>query len=142
MEKPLATKNLGGRPRFPGETREQLVQFYVTKAHYERLKDYAAQAKLRGVSTFLTALVEPIIEGKMQIAAAVRSITRLQAAMEKNGIRFVFNARIVIDATRDMFAPPASIPDDVEDISRLIADLESLVAELKTQQPTQPNNNK
>jgi hypothetical protein len=134
MEKPPATKNLGGRPPFPGEKREQLVQFYVTKVHYEKLKTYASQAKLRGVSTFLTALVEPIIEGRMQIAAAVRSITRLQTAMEKNGHKFLFNARIVIDSTRDMFAPPAPIPDDVEDISRLIADLESLVAELKTQQ--------
>ena len=142
MEKPPATKNLGGRPKFPGETREKLVQFYVTKRQHDQLKDYAGRVKLRSVGMFLTALVEPILEGKMQVAAAVRSITRLQKAMEKNGHKFEFNARIIIDSTRDLFAPPAPIPDDVEDISRLIADLESLVAELKTQQPTQPNNKK
>jgi hypothetical protein len=76
------------------------------------------------------------LDGGLQVAAGVRSITRLQRAIEKNGNKFHINPRMILEATRDMFAPPPPLPDDVEDISRLIADLESLVAELKTQQPT------
>lgn len=129
-----------GRPPVPGDKRDKLVQFYLTQKDASRLALCVEAGKFKGVSTFLTALVEPILQGGLSIQSAARSVNRLQKHMERNGAGIGVNWKIIRDATRDLFAPPPPLPDDVEDLSQLKADLRALLAELEKQ--TEPNNTK
>lgn len=129
-----------GRPPVPGEKRTRLVQFYLTEKDASTLQRCVDEGKFKGMSTFLTALVEPILQGGLSVQAAARSVNRIQKHMEANGAPFGLNAKILKEAMRDMFAPPPPIPDDVEDLSKLKSDLRALLAELERQ--TEPKTNK
>jgi hypothetical protein len=131
-----------GRRPVPGEKREKLVQFYLTKVDAEQLSEYVQQGKFKGVSTLLTALCEPIIQGGLSVQAAARSVSRIQKFMEKNGAPCGINGRVILDAVRDLFAPPPPIPDDIEDLSQLEADLEEALEEVRTKRKQQTNNQK
>jgi len=128
-----------GRPPVPGDKRERLVQFYLTKVDAERLVTMATQGGFKGTSTLLTALVEPIIHGGFSVEAAARSVNRLQKHMERNGAKFTVTLKSLFQSGRDLFAPPPPIPDDVEDLSQLKADLRALLAELENQTTTKPS---
>jgi len=135
-------KNIGGRPPVPGDKREKLVPVYLTRATAEKLRRYAELGKFKGTSTLLTAILEPIIDGGLSVQSAARSLNRVQNFMMKNGAPFTASLKNIMDAGRDLFAPPPAIPDDVEDISQLKADLRALLAELEKQTETQTNNTK
>lgn len=127
-------KKPAGRKPVPGEKREKLVQFYLTETDSKQLTKYAVElGKFKGVSTLLTALVEPIIQGGFSVQAAARSVIRIQRFMEKNGAPVGVNGRVILDAFRDLFAPPPPIPDEPEDVSQLKADLRALLRELEGQ---------
>jgi hypothetical protein len=135
-------KNVGGRPPVPGDKREKLVPCYLTKATAEKLRKYAEAGGFKGTSTLLTAIVEPIVEGGLSVQSAARSLNRVQKYMEKNGAPFGVSWKILKEAGRDLFAPPPPIPDDVEDLSRLKADLRALLAELENQTEPQTTSKK
>ena len=124
-------KKTAGRPPVPGEKRTKLVQFYLTESDAARLANFAKIGGFKGVSTFLTALNEPIIQGGLAVRAAARSMNRIQKFMENNGTKFGVKSGDLFEAVRDLFAPPPPIPDDVEDLSQLKADLRALLAELE-----------
>ncbi len=136
MNKPM------GRPVTPGDKRDKLVSFYLTKVDAERLKRFADKGGFKGTSTLLTALIEPIIHGGLSVQSGCRSINRVQKFMKDNGSPMTVNGRILMEAIRDMFAPPPPIPDDVEDLSQLKADLRALLAELEKPTENQPTNEK
>jgi hypothetical protein len=129
-------KNVGGRPPVPGDKREKLVPCYLTRSTAEKLRKFAEFGGFKGTSTLLTAIVEPIIDGGLSVQAAARSLNRVQKFMEKNGSPFGVSWKILKEAGRDLFAPPPPIPDDVEDLSKLKADLRALLAELENQTTT------
>lgn len=131
-------KKPSGRPPTEGDKRDKLVSFYLTQVDAQKLRKFANNGGFKGTSTLLTALVEPIIHGGFSIQSGCRSINRIQKFMKDNGAPMGVNGRILMEAIRDMFAPPPPIPDDVEDISQLKADLRALLAELEkpTQKPT------
>lgn len=126
-------KNKGGRPPLPGEKRNRLAQFYLTVADYGTVEKAAAAGGFRGVGSFLTALVEPIVQGGISVLSASRSVVRIQRRMEKGGARFEASPRSFVGAVRDMFAPPPPIPDEPEDLYQLREDLRVIQLQLETQ---------
>lgn len=135
-------KNIGGRPPVPGEKRDKLVAFYLTQVDYATVAKAASLGGFKGASTLLTALVEPIVHGGLSVEAAARSVNRIQRQMELKGVKFTVSLASLLKSGRDMFAPPPPIPDDVEDISQLKADLRALLAELEKPTENQPTSNK
>lgn len=129
-------KNVGGRPAVPGDKRDKLVAFYLTKVDFATLAKAASAGGFKGTSTLLTALVEPILHGGLSVEAAARSVNRIQKHMESNGAKFSVSIASLIKSGKDLFAPPPPIPDDVEDLSKLKADLRALLAELENQTTT------
>jgi hypothetical protein len=134
------TKNVGGRPPVPGDKRDRLTQFYLTQVDYDRLQKFASEGGFRGISTLLTALIEPVVQGGLSIAAAARAINRLQKYMQANGAEFHTSPAHILHTARDLFAPPPPISEDIEDLSRLKQDLRNLLDELEKQ--TQPKTKK
>jgi len=135
----MAPKKTAGRPAVPGDKRDKLTAFYLTPSDFEKLRKCADIGGFKGTSTLLTAIIEPIIQGGFSIASAARALNRVQKYSEANGLKFDVSWRAVVEGARDLFAPPPPIPDDVEDLSQLKADLRALLAELekpKTKQPT------
>lgn len=126
-------KNKGGRPPSPGEKRTRLVQFYLTVADSVILEKAATAGRFRGVSTLLTALVEPILQGGLSVASAARSVVRVQRRMVEAGARFGAAPRAFVDAVKDFFAPPPPIPEEPEDLIQLREDLRVVLAELETE---------
>jgi hypothetical protein len=128
-------KNRGGRPPFPGDTREQLVQFYVTKRDATTLRILATAAGLRGVGTVLCALVEPIVQGGFSVVSAGRSVVRLQRLVQKRsgGRSFAPAVSALFEGVRDLFAPPPPIPDEPEDLLKLRDDMRAALAELESE---------
>jgi hypothetical protein len=57
--------------------------------------------------------------------------------MEKNGAPMGVNGRVILEAVRDLFAPPPPIPDKIEDLSQLEADLEEALEEVRTKRKQQ-----
>lgn len=135
-------KKPSGRPVIPGDKRDKLVSFYLTQVDAEKLRSYAESGGFKGTSTMLTALIEPLIHGGLSIRSGCRSINRIQKFMENNGVKTSVTGKILMEAVRDLFAPPPPIPDDVEDISQLKADLRALLAELEKPTENQPTSNK
>lgn len=135
-------KKPSGRPVTPGDKRDKLVSFYLTQVDAEKLRSFADRGGFKGTSTMLTALIEPLIQGGLSIQSGCRSINRVQKFMENNGVKTSISGQILIDAVRDLFAPPPPIPDEVEDISQLKADLRALLAELEKPTENQPTNEK
>lgn len=129
-----------GRPPTPGENRDKLVSFYLTKTDWDILSKVAKEGGFRGTSTLLVSLVEPILQGGFSIQSACRSVNRIQKFMEGNGVKFGMRWDDLFSFGRDLFSPsspPPPIPDDIEDLSRLKADLRALLAELENQtEPT------
>ncbi len=113
------------------------MQFYLTKVDADQLLEYVRQGKFKGTSTLLTALVEPIIQGGLSVQSAARSVSRIQKFMEKNGAPMGVNGRVILEAVRDLFAPPPPIPDKIEDLSQLEADLEEALEEVRTKRKQQ-----
>jgi hypothetical protein len=139
-------KKTNGRPPVEGDKRSKLVAFYLTLNDHHTLKDLAAKGGFKSTSSLLTALVEPVIQGNLALRSAVSAITRVQRFMESNGAKFGASLSDVKDGVLQLIwsAPPPVIPDDVEDISQLKADLRALLAELEKQgnQTKQPTNHK
>jgi hypothetical protein len=126
-----------GRPEVPGDKRDRLVQFYLTQNDAALLEKMVEKGKFRGISTFLTALVEPILQGGLSVESAARSVVRIQQFMVKNGAEFEVNWKHIFQTTRDLFAPPPRIiPDEPEDLSQLKQDLRDLLEQLENQTKT------
>jgi 3-methyladenine DNA glycosylase AlkC len=96
--------------------------------------------KLKGMSTLLTALVEPILQGGLSVESAVRSVRRLQRRLEDKGTKLNVDWSSLLETARDLFAPPPMIPDDLDnqDLSQLEQDLEALLADVRNQKNKQP----
>jgi len=135
-------KKPSGRPVTPGDKRDKLVSFYLTQVDAETLKSLADKGGFKGTSTLLTALIEPIIHGGFSIHSGCRSINRVQKFMENNGVKTSISGQVLMEVVRDLFAPPPPIPDDVEDIFQLKADLRALLAELEKPTENQRTNEK
>lgn len=127
-----------GRPPVQGDKRDKLVSFYLTKVDSEKLKKFADLGGFKGTSTLITALMEPIIHEGLSVQGAARAVNRVQKYMERNGVKFTVTFRELLKTGRDLFGPPSPIPEDIEDISQLKADLRALLAELENQTETQP----
>jgi len=137
------TKSKGGRPVSPGEKRTRLVQFYLTEPDYATLCKAATAGAFKGVSTLLTALVEPILQGGLSVSSAGRSVVRVQRRMEKSsGARFEASPRVWLAAARDLFAPPPPISEQPEDLIQLCQDLRACLAEVESEIARQPKTKK
>lgn len=139
----------GKRGPIPGthEKRTRLVGFYLTPTDYIALDDMRTKGGFKSVSSVVTAIVEPLIQDRLSVMSAVRSITRIQRFMTERGGRFDASLKDVRDGMLNLFTPPPPIiPDDddpekaAEYLSQLKADLRALLAELEN--PTQPDNTK
>lgn len=136
------TKPRTGRPIAPGEKRTKLVAFYLTETDFASVKDYAERGGFKSTSRLIAALVEPVVQGGFSIRSAATAVNRIQAFMAANGATFKISLSEVGQAVLQLFTPPPpTIPDDVEDLSQLKADLRALLAELENQ-TTNHNNTK
>ena len=131
-----------GRPPSEGDKRTKLVAFYLTPNDHHTLKNIAEKGGFKSTSSLLTALIEPVIQGRLALRSALSAITRVQRFMESNGAKFGVKAADVKEGILNLIwsPPPPVIPDAVEDISQLKKDLRALLAELENQ--TEPNNTK
>lgn len=126
-------KNLGGRPPTPGEKRSKLVAFYLTEGDANSLKEQAEKGKFKSMSSFVTAVIEPMIQGGFSLKSGVRGLLRVQAYMEKNGALMGVGGPLgLAQEVLDLFRPPPPIvPEDDYDISHLKEDLRELLDELE-----------
>lgn len=136
-------KNPGGRPIVPGEKRDKMFCIYLTQTDYAKLKDYALKGGFKSSSALAVAIVEPIIQGGLSLRSAITGVHRIQEFMAKNGVKFGGTVTELGQAVMNLFTPPPpTIPDDVEDLSQLKADLRALLAELENQTKPNPKNQK
>jgi len=121
-----------GRPPVEGEKRTKLVAFYLTETDYNALKGLAEKGKFKSTSSLLTALTEPVIQGKLSLRSSVTALSRVQRYMEANGAKFTASLADVRDGMLQLFTPPPpTIPDEVLNISQLKQDLRDLLDELE-----------
>jgi 4-hydroxyphenylpyruvate dioxygenase-like putative hemolysin len=122
------------------EKRTKLVAFYLTHTDHDALRELAHKGRFKSTSSLLTALIEPVIQGRLSLLAAVKALSRVQRFMEANGAVFKASMGDVRDGMLQLFSPPPpTIADEMLDLSQLKQDLRDLLDELENPE-NQPNN--
>jgi len=126
-----------GRPQVEGEKRSKLVAFYLTETDYASLKRIAEIGGFKSTSSLLTALTEPVIQGRLSFVSGVKALSRVQRFMESSGAKFDATWTEAGEQMLQLFTPPPpTIPDDVLNISQLKQDLRDLLEELENPNQT------
>lgn len=123
-----------GRPIVAGDKRSKLVAFYLTPDDASKLKNRAEKGGFKSMSSLVTALMEPIIQGGFSLRSGVSALSRVQKFMESNGDTMSLTMSGLKEELLALWQPPPPIVPEEYNISQLKQDLQELLIELEETQ--------
>jgi len=113
--------------------RTRMAAFYLTEHDWQKLRRFAVIGGFKSSSHFITAIIEPLIQGDLSILSFTRSAKRLQKFMESHGTEF----RVDTSSLKELFLfppPPPAIPDEPISVDQLRKDFEQVLEVLEREQ--------